>query len=262
MRCGLQSRTEVWLRWFKFSLVFVGVAAGGMIRPLAAQASDDGGCEPAAAETAKEQAAKWKPLFDGKSLKGWKVPEFGADGEVRVEDGRIVAEIGDTLTGITYEKNDFPKLDYEIRVQAMRVDGIDFFCGLTFPVADSHCSFICGGWAGAVVGLSSIDGQDASENETTELMNFKTGQWYSLRVRVTAKNISTWIDDKKIVDQDIEGRRITTRGEVDLSKPLGLSAWQTKAAWKTIEYRLLSKEEIAGGDKDSKENGDKKNGDR
>jgi hypothetical protein len=200
-------------------------------------------CAEPAADQEKPQL-KWISLFDGKTLKGWKVVEFGADGEVAVADGKITAEMGDTLTGITYAKDDFPKIDYEIRLQAMRVDGIDFFCGLTFPVADSHCSFICGGWAGAVVGLSSIDGHDASDNETTELMNFKTGKWYSIRVRVTAKRIQAWIDDKRIVDQDIVGRKITTRSEVNLSKPVGLSAWQTKSAWRGIEYRRLTADEV------------------
>jgi hypothetical protein len=110
---------------------------------------------------------------------------------------------------------------------------------LTFPVGKSHCSFIVGGWAGAVVGLSSIDGKDASENDTTKYMNFKTGQWYRIRVRVTDDNISAWIDDKQVVDQNIKDRKITTRNEVDLSKPLGISAWQTEAAIRNIRLRKL-----------------------
>jgi hypothetical protein len=34
-------------------------------------------------------------------------------------------------------------------------------------------TFICGGWGGAVVGISSIDGQDASMNETTKYIKFE-----------------------------------------------------------------------------------------
>ena len=38
---------------------------------------------------------------------------------------------------------------------------------------------------GGVVGLSSIGGFDASENETTQFVEFKNGQWYKIRLRVT-----------------------------------------------------------------------------
>ena len=183
----------------------------------------------------------WQPLFDGKSLDGWKVVEFGGDGEVNVEEGRILMKMGNSLTGVTYAGDDLPKSNYEIELEAMRVEGIDFFCGLTFPVGDSHCSFIVGGWAGAVVGLSSIDNKDASENETTQYITFKTGPWYRVRVRVTDDNISAWIDDKQVVDQKIKDRKVSTRNEVDLSKPLGLSAWQTTAAVRDIKLRKLSK---------------------
>jgi hypothetical protein len=192
---------------------------------------------PAAGDTSSKGPA-WTSMFDGKSLAGWKVPVFGGDGEVSVAEGRILFDFGEMLTGITYTK-EFPASDYEIRLEAMRVDGIDFFCGLTFPVADSYCSLIVGGWAGAVVGLSSIDGRDASENETTKYMNFKTGKWYGIRLRVTRHRIRAWIDDQLVVDQQTDGRKISTRAEVDLSRPLGIAAWQTRAAVRKIEYRRL-----------------------
>ena len=182
---------------------------------------------------------QWQPLFDGKSLDGWKVVEFGGDGDVEVKDGRIIMKMGNSLTGITFAGKELPISNYEIELEAMRVDGIDFFCGLTFPVGKRHCSFIVGGWAGAVVGLSSIDDKDASENDTTKYMNFKTGQWYRIRVRVTDAKISAWIDDKQVVDQDTKDRKISTRNEVDLSKPLGLSCWQTTSAVRNIRLRKL-----------------------
>jgi len=182
----------------------------------------------------------WKPLFDGKTLKGWKITNFGGEGDVAVKDGQIIMEFGSSLTGITYE-GEFPKTNYEISLEAMRVDGNDFFCGLTFPVAESHCSFIIGGWGGAVVGLSSIDGHDASENETTQYKKFESDQWYKVRVCVTPERIEAWIDDKVLVDQDIVGRKITTRGEVNLSKPFGISAYETRAAVRKLQYRELPK---------------------
>jgi 3-keto-disaccharide hydrolase len=195
----------------------------------------------AAAESAPGDTTPtpWISLFDGQSLGDWKSSNFGGEGEVSVQDKRILLEFGDSLTGIVYTKP-FPKQNYEIRLEAMRLDGIDFFCGLTFPVAESHCSLIVGGWAGVVVGLSNIDGRDASENETRQYRKFDENRWYRIRVRVTAERIRCWIDDQQVIDQDLRGRRISTRPEVEPSKPLGIAAWQTKAALRGIEYRRIS----------------------
>jgi hypothetical protein len=183
-------------------------------------------------------APKWISLFDGNSLDGWIVANFGGEGEVRVDDRRIVLDFGEMLTGITYQR-DFPASNYEVQFQAMRIDGIDFFCGLTFPVGKTHCSLIAGGWAGAVVGLSCIDGRDASENETTKYMNFENGRWYTFRVRVTDDRIAAWIDDGQVVDQRIGDHTMNTRPEMELSKPLGIAAWQTRSALRHLVYRLL-----------------------
>jgi hypothetical protein len=197
--------------------------------------------EPAAVPSQLEdQAVQWKSLFDGESLAGWKITRFGGEGDVLVEEGKLVLGFGSPLTGVTYEK-EFPKVDYEVEVETQRIEGNDFFCGLTFPVHDSHCSLILGGWGGALVGISSLDGLDASENETQKFMNFKKGQWYDVRVRVTKQEIKAWIDNEQVVQVALEGRKISTRPEVDLSKPLGVATFQTRAAIRKIRYRPLSK---------------------
>ena len=148
-------------------------------------------------------------------------------------------EFGYSMSGVTYTGKALPKTNYEIRVDAIKLDGNDFFCGMTFPVADSYCSFIVGGWGGAVVGLSSLDGLDASENETTRYMTFDNNKWYRVRVRVEPHQIRCWINRKLVVYQDIEGRTITTRNEVNLNQPLGFATWETRAALKNIRLREL-----------------------
>lgn len=192
----------------------------------------------AAAQSPESEKSSWKPLFDGESLEGWKVTKFGGEGEVHVEEGAIALEMGASLTGITW-KGEVPKTNYEIRLEAQRADGFDFFCGLTFPVQDSYCSFIVGGWGGAVVGLSSINDEDASRNDTTKYMKFERGKWYPMRVRVTPSHIQCWIDGEQVVNQDIRGKKISTRNEVLLSRPLGFSAWETRALLRKIELRKL-----------------------
>jgi len=179
-----------------------------------------------------------KSLFDGKTLEGWKVTKFGGEGDVEVKDGTVVLGAGNPMTGITWT-GEYPQMNYEISLEAMRVDGSDFFCGLTFPVGDDPCTMIVGGWGGGVVGLSSIDGSDASENETTRYQEFESGKWHKVRVRVTEKKIEAWLDEKQVADVDTEGRRIGIRLEVELSRPLGICSFATTAALKNIRVREL-----------------------
>lgn len=182
----------------------------------------------------------WQPLFDGKSLTGWKITNFGANGEVRAEEEQIKLEMGGELTGISYTNTDFPKVSYEIELDAMKIDGNDFFCGLTFPVKESFCSLIVGGWGGSVVGLSSLDGMDASENDTTKSRYFERKKWFHIRVRVEPERIHAWIDDDHLIDVTTKDRKVALRaGDIELSKPIGIAAWQTSAAVKNIRLRKI-----------------------
>ena len=181
----------------------------------------------------------WTDLFDGKSLAGWEKTNFGGEGPVDVKNGNIELSFGEMLTGITWKK-DFPKTDYEIQLEASRIQGSDFFIGLTFPVGESFCTLILGGWGGAVVGLSSIDGFDASENETTLLKGFKRGRWFDIQLRVDEEKIKVWIDDELLIDQEREGRTFDIRPEVRLSRPLGITSYQTRTAIRSIRFRKIN----------------------
>jgi hypothetical protein len=182
----------------------------------------------------------WKPLFDGKTLNGWQVTDFRGHGAVRCESGLVIMNTGTALTGVNWT-NDAPKVNYEITLEAMRVEGPDFFCGLTFPVADSHCSLILGGWGGMMVGLSSINGDDASDNQTSQVIEFDGGRWYRVRVRVTEERIQAWLDERRIIDLDTRGLKISLRyGDIELSKPLGVATWKTTGALRDLKIRAIN----------------------
>ena len=184
-------------------------------------------------------SADWQTLFDGKSLDGWKEAAFRNPGKVRVDSGAIVLDPGHPLTGINYTR-EIPRIDYEIRYEAQKHAGGDFFASLTFPVAESYCTFVTGGWGGDIVGLSSIDEWDASENETRTYFQFEPKRWYKFRIEVTADRLRTWIDEEKINDVKIAGRRISLRpGPIELSVPFGFAAYNTGSAIRNIAVRPL-----------------------
>jgi hypothetical protein len=175
----------------------------------------------------------WISLFDGESLSGWEITNFGTEGPVQVSGGNIILGMGDGCTGITW-KEEFPEMNYEIQLDAKKISGNDFFCGLTFPVGDSFCSFIVGGWGGPVVGLSTIDGYDASENETNLLKKFDPDTWYHIRLKVTPEKIEAWIDEEQVINFLTANRKLSIRPEVELSRPFGVCSWMTTAALKNI----------------------------
>ena len=192
---------------------------------------------PAKVEPAPAASLEGLSLFDGETLDGWRESDFAGHGEVKVEQGKIVLGMG-VMTGITWT-GALPRMNYEVSLDAMRVEGSDFFCGLTFPVGTNPCSLIVGGWGGGVVGLSSLDGEDAANNETTKYMSFQNGRWYRIRLQVLPEKIQAWIDDEKVVDVVTKERRISIRFEVEPSLPFGIATWSTAAALRNIRIRKL-----------------------
>ncbi len=183
-------------------------------------------------------------LFDGRTLNGWRIArefDFTDHGRVHVQDGAIVLERGKPATGIAWTKA-YPKMDYEICLQAKRVEGNDFFCGLTFPVGDEFCSLILGGWGGQIVGLSNINGLSAVENETTQAVAFQQDRWYDVRLRVTRKQITVWLNEKPLIELPTEGRRFSIWWEQEPMRPLGIATWYTTGSIRGLTLRPLDEE--------------------
>jgi Domain of Unknown Function (DUF1080) len=192
-----------------------------------------------AAKPVEEAKANATELFDGKTLKNWKVPEFGGDGKVTVEDGKLIIGQGEPMTGVTWAGEDLPRVDYEISFEAQRLEGNDFFGTISFPVQKDTCSFVLGGWGGGVTGLSSLDGNSAIENQTTGYHDFEKGKWYKVRVRVTKTKMEVWLDDKEEVSVDYTDKKVGIRIEVELSKPLGFTTYRTTGAIRAVKLMRL-----------------------
>ncbi len=176
-------------------------------------------------------------VFDGKSLDGWRIIEkfdFDGHGDVYVKDGVIFLEKGKPGTGISW-KGEFPRSNYKITFEGQRVEGSDFFCGLTFPVQEGYCTLILGGWGGSIVGLSNIDGFSAIENATTQAIEFQQGRWYAVQLTVTDDQITAVVDDKPLIQVATAGRKFTIWWEQEPITPLGIATWYTTGAIKNLK---------------------------
>jgi Domain of Unknown Function (DUF1080) len=215
-------------------LIVGGLALAATLAAVAALPADEPKAQPA-----KDKAA-WKDLFDGKSLAGWKPAAFTDGGKVEARDGAIVMDRGTPMTGVVYAKGDFPTVDYEVAFEAKRVDGDDFFATTVFPVGDAFCSFVLGGWGGNVVGLSNVNYENASENETTTSKEFEHGKWYPVRLRVTTERVKAWIGDEVVVDLETADRKISLHSACSPCKPFGFATWKTTGAVRGVRVRTLT----------------------
>jgi len=182
----------------------------------------------------------WEPLMNGKTLDGWEVVRNGGEGEPYVKDGVLTLPMaGDGFsTSVCWVGDPLPVNNYAVYYEARRMEGHDIFGAVSFPYGDTFATFVVGGWAGLVCGLSSIDGRDASENETTQYIYLKDKQWYPVQLRITTDSICAVIDTVKVVDIATAGKRIHLRGGTQASS-LTLSTYMTTGEIRNLRIKKL-----------------------
>ncbi len=207
----------------------------------AESASAEGKAADAVAEKQDADEGGEIALFDGKTLGTWKKTAFGGEGDVFVNDeGHLEFGFGAVITGVNWNADPPASSNYEISLEAMKLDGNDFFLALTFPVKESHATFVVGGWGGGIVGISCVDDLNASENETMSIDGFAKDVWHKVTVRVSDDRLQAWIDDTEKVDLDLTDRKISLLpGDIELSAPIGIAAYQTRAQYRNIVWRSL-----------------------
>ena len=186
---------------------------------------------------ATEDWIRMESLEPGK----WQAIEGAADLEWDQESRVMRIGIGTDLNGVRWE-GPLPTVPYVVELEARRMSGSDFFCGLTLPVrsGSEHVSLILGGWGGNLVGISSIEGMDASENSTASQHEFEDQRWYRIRVQVENEHMQAWIDDNQVVDAYTEGQKLSLRpGPIEACAPFGLATWLTSAEVRGVRWRKL-----------------------
>lgn len=191
-----------------------------------------------------ESLTRWE-LFSPPLVEKWEQAKMDSPGEVRREADGFTLKAGSPMTGIvfpTWEQDGLPLTNYRLTYEAMRVSGGDFFGSVTFPVGGrERCvTFVLGGWGGTQVGISSIDGYDASENPTGSSQPFENGRWYRLRIEVREESLQVWLDDKPLVSFNPKGRQLSLRGgEIAECMPLGFATYGTEGRVKACVVERL-----------------------
>jgi hypothetical protein len=182
----------------------------------------------------------WESLMDGKTLDGWEAVQYGGEGEPYVKDGVLTLPMATDgfSTGVCWIGDLLPVNNYAVYYEARRMAGHDIFGALSFPYGDTFATLIVGGWSGLVCGLSSIDGRDASENETTKYIHLKDKQWYPVQLRVTIDSIRAVIDTVQVVDIATAGKRIHLRGGTQASS-FTLSTYLTTGEIRNLRIKKL-----------------------
>ena len=185
---------------------------------------------------------EWK-LLTAEFATAWKASGIAEEGGVAVKDGEIILSPGQPMTGARFDAWQSAKLPltrYAIKYEAMRVEGNDFFGTVTFPVNDSHVSLIIGGWGGTLVGISSIDDMDASENNTSGNAFFKNNEWHKVRIEVRDDDLRAWIDGKLFVNVSTKGHKLGLRaGDIEKCAPFGFASYATQARIRDVIIRRL-----------------------
>ena len=184
---------------------------------------------------------KWRVLFDGKSVKGWRLLKeggFAGHGKVILRKGSLVLSPGRPRTGVAWEGK-LPTENYELDLEAARISGNDSVCVVVFPVGGSHCQLGVGGWGGSKVALSRVDGRRGDDNVTTRRMALRSKRWYPVRLRVTRDRIRAWLDREQVIDIERQGHEFTIEDILTPLSPLGFGTWVTTSAVRNVRLRRL-----------------------
>ena len=161
----------------------------------------------------KSVSAEWVSLFDGHSLKGWKVGENA--GTFSVKDGQIVVH-GPTahlFYAGDYKNHVFK--NFELKVDVM-----------TFPGANSgiyfHTQYQEGGWpkTGFEVQVNNSHSDWKRTGSLYDVVNIrevyvKDKEWFTEYIKVEGKRVIVKINDKTVVDYTEPGDFKPSPGQTD-----------------------------------------------
>jgi hypothetical protein len=205
-----------------------------------------GACHQGKDDGPKDKKVSQWELFSPALITEWREAGMVKSGGIRREADGYTLKEGGPMTGIVFPSwfsHGMPATDYAITYEAMRVSGSDFFGSVTFPVRDekTFVTFVLGGWGGAQVGISNIDGFDAASNSTGSSQRFENGKWYRIHLEVRKNEIQATLDGKAIIRANIAGRSLGLRvGEISHCVPFGFATYGTEGRVRGCVVEQLS----------------------
>jgi hypothetical protein len=146
-----------------------------------------------------EEGGEWTPLFDGKSLAGWKAAEH--EDAFSVVDGAIVARGGRAhlfYTGAV-RKGDFKNFEFsaDVMTEARANSGVYF-----------HTAFQPSGWPKAGFEVQVANSYPGENKKTGSLYGVRNvykqfvadGEWFNLKILVRGKQVQIRVNDMLVVD--------------------------------------------------------------
>lgn len=183
-------------------------------------------------------AAQWSPLFDGKTLNGWK--QLNGKATYSVEKGQIVGRtvVGSPNSFLCTEKfyGDFelelevmtdPKLNSGIQIRSMSVPGYQEGRVHGYQIEVDPSSR---GWSGGLYDESRRGWlQDLSKNEKGQKA-FRAGKWNKYRIVAKGDHFEAWVNGIKTTDHH---DNMTAWGMI------GLQVHQADAAGMEVRWKNL-----------------------
>jgi hypothetical protein len=190
-------------------------------------------------------AAEWQKLFDGKTMKGWRLMAVhGGNGGVwTVENGALVADqekdhkgglIGTEAKYSDYEIELEFKADYPVDTGLflrVREDGMGY--QITIDNRD-------GGFIGSLYAPAA--GDFIQQNKDWP-KHFKKDDWNKLRARIVGQpaHVQAWLNDVKMTDFKDNRERYPREGYIGLQVHGGEGAWgaTSKARFRNIRINEI-----------------------
>ncbi|MGN6544098.1 MAG: family 16 glycoside hydrolase, partial [Aureliella sp.] len=195
-------------------------------------------------DTAPDPASgDWKPLFDGKDLKGW--TQKNGTATYRVEENSVLGRTneGSPNSFLCTDKDysDF-ELTFEVKVDDALNSGVQIRSRSTPEfnngrVHGPQVEIETGGTAGYVYSEGTGRGWISKEQKPTDA--FKKGEWNRYLVRAVGPRIQTWINGRKI--EDLSDQESFRSGFIALQvHGIAKGTGPYEVRWRDIKIRNLA----------------------
>ena len=154
---------------------------------------------PAAARAFGDDASPWIPLFDGKSLDGWKASEH--QGTFMVVDGEIQVHGNRSHLFYTGPANNADFKNFEFSAEVMTTPGAN--SGIYFHTAFQPTGFPAAGFEVQVANTFKGDNKKtgslyAVRNVYKQLVN--DNEWFTMNIQVRGKQVQIRVNNMLVVD--------------------------------------------------------------